>query len=232
MTISSAVQTIIWTVLFVVPGYVAVMIKHYWLSTLGRPGERVLESIAWSITLYLFANWLPDRVFNLGEFQSLVSANMNSPEKALFSADFLLAYGFLLALGIGLAILYFKIFSLVLWPALFGRSPHARVWDEFWSLNKKKGATQGVWIETKDNSTWAGYLKRASDSPGEREIWLTDVKKYKNEQLFDTPTTDLLLNATDIHRIFILQDGLNEESANDIASTGKEHPNSEVAPSK
>jgi hypothetical protein len=207
---TNILQTAIWTLLFVVPGYIAAEAKHYWMMTTPRrPTDKTIESLWWSFIVYFLISWLPSTVFDLNAFSDLISS-FKSPEKVLFNSWFLQSYIFILSLAAVVGFSYGHFFPTNFMSVCFGRTPHARVWDEFFKMRSYAAANHGVWIELKDGTQWIGKLNSASDTPGSSELWLRDVRRYFPEDQFisDTPYVDMLVNADNIARIFIVKEGV------------------------
>lgn len=201
-------QPVVWLILFVVPGYVAASIKHYWLGTTTRVSDKTAESIVWSLAVYLIAGWLPPCLFDLGKLREAIVPNIGHMEMLVFQDWFLRSYMFLIALAATLAYAYVRFSKLQFFVHLFRRTPFGRVWDEFWSENTTAAAGRGVWVQMKDGTEWAGYLRASSDSPGDRSIWLKRAWFYEGDHLNTTPTTDLLIDCADVYRLFILESNL------------------------
>lgn len=202
-------QTAIWTVIFIVPGYTASRMKHYWLWTIPKqPTDKTIESITWSFITYFLLLLFPSKLFDLSVFARLLSENMNYPEKMLFNGMFLRSYIFILIFATVIGFLYGYLFPNGLASKIFNRTTYARVWDEFFYRNRRAAANNGLWFEMNDETQWAGKVKTVSDSPGPSEIWLTDIRKYCEGNLCETVFTDMLINNTNIKRIFILKDDL------------------------
>lgn len=193
---------------FVVPGYVALAAKSYWVSSGTGAGEKALESVAWSTVVFIISAALPSKAFDLSSFGEMVTLNTPNPSMLLFSWRFLVQYGCVLAVAFVVGTLWALVTSRGPLVSLTKRSAFARVWDEFWTLNRKAAVQHGLWVEMKDGTIWAGRLRAASDSPTERELWLKNVQivqKAKQGYLVsDWLLPDLLINSADVSRISVL----------------------------
>ncbi len=200
-------QTALWTVLFIVPGFIAAETKHYWMMTTpSRTTEKTVESICWSFITYFLLSLVPDRVFELSYFADIVFAPV--PEKVLFSGLFLKSYIFIMMVAVLAGFLYAYVFPVAFMSKYLGRTPYARVWDEFFKIKCDAAANNGVWVELKDSTQWVGKLNSASDTPGSSELWLTDVRKYQDGNICDTAYSDMLLNVEAVSKIFVVKEGL------------------------
>lgn len=203
-------QTAVWTVLFVVPGFIAAETKHYWMMTSARrTTEKTVESICWSFIIYFFISLIPEKYYGIEYFTKLL-IDIKAPEKVLFNSLFLKYYAAVLAISWFVGRVYALIYPVKIIATYCGRTPHPRVWDEFWKMRGTEAANNGVWLELKDSTQWLGKLNSASDTSGTSEIWLTDVRRYFPDQKYisDTPYSDMLINAEKIERVFICKYGI------------------------
>lgn len=217
MTATNLIQTAIWVIIFIVPGYLASSTMHYWMSTtLRQPADKTVESIIGSFVTYFVVWNLPEHVFNLSYFSELITQYLTSPEKLLFQEVFLKSYMFIMILACILGFLYVKLFPLKMVATYFHRTPYARVWDEFFNLNNDKIIKNGLLVSLKDGTHWIGCLKTASDTPNYTEIWLADIHEYKEGTGVEkTNFSDLLINSDQIQKVFILNDGFAMPVAHD-----------------
>lgn len=173
-------QTVIWIFLFIVPGYVAFRrYESYIMAPPTEATERIVTSMGWSIFVYLCLIIVPDPIFSLELFAEKVAGNIASPEKLLFTTLFLQSYFFILMFAFLLGVLISRCAPSGLLRIMTGRNRYARVWDDFFRQKGVQAANNGLWIEMKDKTEWVGKLVSASDSPGEHELWLTDIRKLK-----------------------------------------------------
>ncbi|WP_374713386.1 DUF6338 family protein [Symbiobacterium terraclitae] len=203
-------DSLILAALFVVPGFVFASVKGYWLSTLARVTDRTLEGILYSFVVYASVSLLPDWLFSLPRFVSALNEYADKQFQALLDGYILRSYTFVLLFAWLGAIVYAQVARLPVWHSL-GRSPEARVWDGFFTDLKDQCFAHGVWLMMKDGSHYLGRLRRASDTPGEREVWISNVMAYVpaaenslDGQLVDVPFTDALISASEIARIFLI----------------------------
>jgi hypothetical protein len=170
--------------------------------------ERIVTSMGWSIFVYLCLIIIPDFIFSLEFFAEKVAGNIASPEKLLFTPFFLRSYFFILIFAFLLGIAISKFAPSRALRIMTGRNRYARVWDDFFRQKGVQAADNGLWIEMKDKTVWVGKLVSASDSPGEHELWLTDVRKFENDELKEMVFTDMLVHYDEVERIFVLDDTL------------------------
>ena len=202
-------QAALWTVFFIIPGYIAASQKHFWMLTTPRqPIERTIESIIWSFPVYITLAIIPSSIFDLDYFFALILEKVSTPEKIIFTITFIKNFSFVIFIATSVGFLYGLVIPKISLSRLFNRSHYARVWDEFFFSKQKAMADDGIWIEMRDGTQWAGKLRSASDTPGSSELWITDLRKYHEGNLCETHYSDLLVRSEEILRLFVLNKGL------------------------
>jgi len=195
--------------LFAVPGYVVLVAKSHRVSSGIGAGEKALESVAWSTVVFAVSTALPDRLFSLESFGELMALHAADPSTLFFSWPFILQYGCVLAVAVLVGTAWALVTSRGPLVRLTKRSSFGRVWDEFWTYKRQDVLRNGLWVEMKDGTVWAGRLRAASDAPNERELWLSGVQVVQKTQQgyvpLDTIVSDMLIAANDVTRIFALR---------------------------
>ena len=194
-------DTLLATVLFIVPGFIAASTRRYW-SFNSPPAETATESVIWSIGLYLLLGSIP------GLHMKWFIEGVTSPAAFFSSPKLLGAYSAILALSVVSGYVSYRIVSSEPAVRALGQSPYETVWDEFWRKNGRKDRM--VIIMLSKSTGWAGKVVRTSGYRSEREVWLTNVLWYEDGQLCETACEHLVIACKDVHSVVMLQKDLDQ----------------------